>query len=294
MTLDSLPPLIVKEGRVQEDIFTRARAKGLTPGCPVIMGGDSGPKSVQGELLSFVAGSDNARVRDTDGVVHCVNLDDLTVDKDASQGKKTKEPRAVDPRQPGRKWSIMTETQAKGAVKDAVRAALFSLNAAWSPGEDQLRVHEETGVETMSINYAAKAGSLVFVPFTNIVSEEGVRPRVLEKQAESSDRDLPLLVVTQKGTKAEALSLRLYPVDGFYWKFANKPEHQSQDAPTLVFKEVKTQTTVSCSASLLLDKKPLKKSSKITLELCFQVLTNERDLPAFTVLRAPAGTQLES
>ncbi|CAE7467263.1 unnamed protein product [Symbiodinium sp. CCMP2592] len=293
-TADCLPPLLVKEGRVQEDIFTRARAKGLAPGCPVIMGGKSDSTSVQGELLSFVSGSENAQVRDADGTVHCVNLDDLTVDKNALQQKKTKEPRAVDPRQPGRKWSLMTESQAKGAIKDAVRAALFSLNAAWSPGQDQLRVHEETEGETMSINYAAKAGSLVFLPFTSIVSEDGIRPRVLEKQAENAEQDLPLLVVTQKGTKAEPLSLRLYPVDGFYWKFATKPQHQSQDAPTLVFKEVKTQTTVSCSASLIFDKKPLKKSSKITLDLSFQVLTNERDLPAFTVLKAPAAAQLES
>ena len=166
-TVDSLPPLLVKDGRVQEDIFTRARAKGLTPGCAVILGGESESKSVQGELLSFVAGSDNAKVRDTDGTVHSVNLDDLTVDQNALQGKKMKEPRAIDPRNPGRKWSIMSESQAKGAVKDAVRAALFSLNAAWSPGEDQLRVHEETAGETMSINHAAKAGSLVFVPYLN-------------------------------------------------------------------------------------------------------------------------------
>ena len=162
---------------------------------------------------------------------------------------------------------IMSEQQAKTAVK----AALFTLNASCSPGQDQLRVHEESEGETFSINFPAKAGSLVFVPFTQVMTEDGVKTRVLDKQPDSGDVELPRMKVTQKGTKAHAMTLQLHPSDAFSWKFSSVTRHQSADAPTLTFQTVTAQTTIASAAQMTVKKKVHKKTGKVTLEMTFEV-----------------------
>ena len=287
---DCLPALAIKDGKVENDPSTRARAKGLVPDCPVIV--DCEPSPSQGVLLSF-DGPEHAKVRMADGdTIQTIHLDDLAVDKE-KLGKKTEKPaRPLDNRQPGKPWALMTEQHARVAIKDSVRAALFTLNGAWGPAQDQLRVHEEHDGERFSINFPAKAGSLVFVPFTQVLLEEGARrARLSEKQPEKDERT-PVLKVSRK--EGEEATFWLSPGEGFFWKFLDHQQHQSEDAPNLVYKDVTAQTTAAVSAQMMLRKRPSKKASKVTFDLSFQVLTNESDLPALTVLRAPAPKQRAS
>ena len=289
---DSLPALVTQNGQLVIDAAAQARAKGLSEGCQVIVHIGS---EKQGGAFLGVAGEQEARVKFANQEfddIQVVPLDSLEL-VPVQEEKKSKAVRAIDTRRPGQEWMLMSESQVELGVFDFVKAMLFQLHGALSPTKEVLRFHEENDGEHFSLNYAVKAGALIFVPFTQSVylGTRGVK-RCREKSP--ADAALPLLRVKKTDLNAEPMYVTLDACTGPFWKFLKEQQHQSQEVPNLMYKILKTQGSQTGAVQMNVQGKVVKKSSKLSLELHYPVLTNEEDLPAFTVLRAAESSRMPS
>ena len=279
---DELPPLQTQDGALVEDAGSKLRAKGLSSGCGVLVEGQAG-------ILVGVSETGQAKVRfltEAGQEEKDVPVESVELQKDS---KKAKVSRPIDARHPGKDWVVITESMANASILHIAKTALFQWHGSWSPGKEIVRFHEESDGEHLSLNFAQKSGSLVFVPYTSTFLDGSKRARVTEKQVDPRlEQDVPMLLVRKPGVEADPVVFSLKPSDSFFFKLTRESQHQSEDAPTLQFATAKVQVNVSGSAQFCIDKKPIKKSAKLTLEVSFPILTNSEDLPALTVLRGPA------
>ena len=284
---DCLPALATNDGQVVMDAAAQARRIGLSAGCAVLVESDKREAVFLqlcegGAEVRFVQVAEDGAAQES---VRIVPLAELAV-LPKGDTKKPKAVRVVDTRQPGTEWSLMTDTQVEHGIHDFVKSMLMQLQGSLSPAKELLRWHEEADGAHFSLNYAVKAGSLIFVPFTQVLSdgERAVKRRRSNKSSDDSEH--PLLRVRKTDVKAEPMYLSLEPAAGPFWTFLQEEQHQSQDVPNLAYKIMKTQASQSGAVQFAIEGKTFKKSSKMSLELSFPVLTNPDDLPAFTVLRA--------
>ena len=281
---DCLPALATCDGQVVRNAAADARRMGLTGGCSVLVGSEKMVAvfvqlSGEGAQVKFLDASGQEQVQD-------VPLADLEVLKPEDK-KKVQAVKLVDTRQPGIEWHALTDVQVEQGIRDFVKSELLHLQGSLCPPKELLRYHREADGDHFSLNYAVKAGSLVFLPFTQALSEgqRGVKRRKSGKSQEGAE--YPLLRVKKTDIKgAEPMYFTLEPSAGPFWQFFLEDGHQGQDVPNLTYRIMKTQATQSGSAQFSIQGKMIKKTSKMSLELCFPVLTNLEDLPAYTILRA--------
>ena len=253
---DSLPAIATSESKLVVDTAAKARGLGLCVGCDVLVGDEKRPAKFL-ELLEAggakVNFTDNKAEGGTETRAQTVPLEILTV-LQLADTKKAKPVRPVDSRQPGKDWASLSEVKVESSVHDFTKSFLFQLHGQLCPPKELLRYHVEDDGEHFSLNYAVKAGGLIFVPFTQRLSEasRGVkRCRLSGKSAEmpvpGPDITLPVVRVKKTDLNAEPMYMIMQASSGPFWKFLQGQEHQSQDVPNLTFKILKDSVfAVTC------------------------------------------------
>ena len=270
---DQGPAVVFKDGKVQESLGTRARARGITVQCRVSHGGLSGVVSSIGDELMVTW--------DTESTSVSVPLDDLSLEErvPAPKGGAAARAAELDPIPEGIPWMTSTPALATTSTRSLVRAAVYQLHVGRGPGPEDLACvagKKKTDPLSFQARRDFKAEALVVFPWPFDMVEldeadvdgESCLAVVITAGGESGTFKLAHCPASSKPEKTEAGDIRpVYP----FWAMCVAPPR-----PDDVLLELR-KGSFQVPLAAITTKNPafrLKRSASATVNVTIPYLTN--------------------
>lgn len=269
-----------KDGQVVESVITLAHDAGFSIGSKVLS---------QGKLATIVDLTHNKVTVKVDGEdkAKVVPFKQLVVPEKA---QKVIQPEAArDKRMPAQDWAVMTPAGADSALNMWVQLGLFHAHSVCSPNMQIVRLHDENGVETWSLEKDVKERMLILVPYSStfeFVFDQEAEP--LAKKAKTDTFNRILVKYNMKGeTTSSFVTAVAEGCDTLFWKLLANDTHRTKGHSTLHWRTATLEVPIRATY-MDKDKSFLKGANQAkALVISFPYLTNTEDLTKLTILTVP-------